>query len=210
MSSALYDSAGNEELGAGTNSGADKNNIKSFGSDNWNDEPDKKKPSDVGPVKDPKQKPDLTPPTKIKPATFWEKLKAVFSFEGGRVVNGWVYDNTGNPIRQAPKFILFEINPVVAPGEGAAAGAEEIAATAFKNITTGKSVINFAVGEKLKVAEQALSNAAGKVWSSSKDGNVKILVYNGIKYVARTFSNQGQKTMEIWKDGTLIQKYRMK
>ena len=79
----------------------------------------------------------------------------------------------------------------------------------FTNATIGKSVPNFNVGMKLGKFEDAMSKAAKSTWSVSKDGKVKSLMHNGITYISRSFSKSAGSTVEIWKDGKLVLKYRL-
>jgi len=58
----------------------------------------------------------FNPPPKIAPATPWEKFTAFFNL-GGRVVNGWQYDNEGNPI-QPWNVNELEISTVFSPEGG--------------------------------------------------------------------------------------------
>lgn len=93
-----------------------------------------------------------------------------------------------------------------------AAGSTEGAYTVFKNISKrirAKSTINFFVGMKLANFESSLAKAAGKAWQYSEDGKVKKLFHKGIEYISRNFSKSGESTIEIWKDGNLLQKYRL-
>lgn len=84
------------------------------------------------------------------------------------------------------------------------------AATYFRAITaTRKSIPNFFIGINLVRFENALAKAAGTAWRLTKDGRVKELIHNGVRYVSRTHSASGQNTVEIWKDGVLLMKYRL-
>ncbi len=90
------------------------------------------------------------------------------------------------------------------------AGEASEAYTIFKSITvTTKSIPNFLVGIKLADFETNLAKLANAAWKLSADGKVKTLVYKGFTYVSRTFSIQGNSTVEILKDGQLLQKYRL-
>jgi hypothetical protein len=103
----------------------------------------------------------------------------------------------------------------IAPGADAVMGEEgaaEGAGTVFKNISKrirSKSTINFFVGITSARFEAALAKAAGKAWEVSADGKVRTLLYNSLKYVSRGFSGGGESTIEIWRDGELLQKYRL-
>jgi hypothetical protein len=97
--------------------------------------------------------------------------------------------------------------PMEITGIGGAAGAT---ATLFENITvTSKSIANFLVDITAARFEASLAKAAGKAWEVTADGKGKILIYNGLKYVSR-LSTKGQPTIDIFKDGELLQKYRLK
>jgi hypothetical protein len=91
----------------------------------------------------------------------------------------------------------------------AAAGMLGEAVTIFKNITKGRSVVNFFVGLKLAKFEEGLARSSGKALELTKDGKAKRLLHNGLKYVSRAFSNSGPSTIEFWRDGKLLQKYRL-
>ena len=85
-------------------------------------------------------------------------------------------------------------------------------ATTFVNISKrvrALSTLNFAVGISLARFEAVMAKAAGKAWEVTADGKVKILVHNGLKYVSRAASKEGSPTIEIWREGQLLSKYRL-
>jgi RHS repeat-associated protein len=94
---------------------------------------------------------------------------------------------------------------------GLEGAAEEGASIIFKNITKGRSVTNILVGITSDRFEANMARLAGKAWEMSQDGKVKVLIYNGLKYVSRAIASSGEyHTIEIWKDGgELLQKYRL-
>jgi RHS repeat-associated protein len=134
--------------------------------------------------------------TIIEKPTWWEFFTEPINYKGRNVFGERVYFPRmyyGNPPDVGR-------NPLSLPS------------ISFLNISlrAGRSAKNFAVGLELATFETNLAKAAGKTWELVKpDGSVKRLVHNGLLYISRATSKQGQKTVEIWRDGKLLQKYRL-
>ncbi|MBI2967240.1 MAG: hypothetical protein HYY40_05440 [Bacteroidetes bacterium] len=72
--------------------------------------------------------------------------------------------------------------------------------------------LNFSVGLKLSNFETNLAKGLNIAWRTSVDGKVKILIdqTKGLKYVSRAFSKSTSgATVEIYRSGSLIAKYRL-
>jgi hypothetical protein len=83
------------------------------------------------------------------------------------------------------------------------------AATFFRNITlTRKSLPNFFIGISRVRFEKNMEKVAKVGWQLTKDGKAKELTYNGIRYVSR-LSTSGIHTVDLWKDGVNIIRYRL-
>jgi len=134
----------------------------------------------------------------VRQPTFWENLTD--DGDGGKLIG---YNFRGGAVR-TPLTILTP-NPWLMP-DGPPG---EAAATIFKNISvTRKSITNFLVGMSKVRFEAALAKAAGKAWETTADGKAKTLFFNGLKYVSR-LSTTGEETIDIYRDGQLLQKYRL-
>jgi len=139
----------------------------------------------------------------VREPTWWEG----FTDHGDEEIL-LAYNWRGNAIRQP-------YHGGIAPGADAVIGEEgaaEGAWTAFKNISKrirSRSTINFFVGITSARFEATLAKAAGKAWEVSADGKVRTLLYDGLKYVSRGFSSSGEATIEIWREGELLKKYRL-
>jgi hypothetical protein len=98
---------------------------------------------------------------------------------------------------------------IVAPQVTSVGGPGGAAITIFENIsTTTRSITNFFVGINAAKFEATLAKVSGKAWELTGDGKAKILLYNGLKYVSR-LSTKGEATIDIYRDGQLLQKYRL-
>ncbi len=139
----------------------------------------------------------------VKEPSFWDKFTD--NSDGGMLLG---YNWQGNAVR-------LPFYGGIAPGADAVFGEEgaaEGAWTVFKNISKrirSRSTINFFVGMTRGRFEAALAKAAGKAWEVSADGKVRTLLYDGLKYVSRDFSSSGEATIELWREGELLQKYRL-
>ena len=131
----------------------------------------------------------------VYPPTFWDFFTKDVNYIGRNGKGEEIYSG-GRLITGTPPAASFSrgINP----------------STIFKNITNARSVASFAIGINLAKFEAAMAKVAGTTWQITKDGKAKILFHNGFKYVGRTFSSSTNgPTVEIWKDGINIIKYRL-
>jgi RHS repeat-associated protein len=132
--------------------------------------------------------------TVVEQPTFWQFLWKGAGYNGKNIFGEDVYHRVYTGV----------------PPDGAIGGVGGEASIAFRYISfTRKSIPNFRIGLQLAKFEEALARAAGKAWDVTKDRKAKTLIYKGLKYISREFSTGGEKTVEIWKDDVLIQKYRL-
>lgn len=168
-------------------------------------------------------------PTENEPITYPAGLLYLASaahLNPKTLYNDWVYAEIRNTVVEGPSVWDWIIgakgknmfgervypNQIIGTIDIGPAGEAEGAATVFKNMSRrirSRSTINFFVGMRLENFEAALAKVAGKGWEVTSKEGVRTLIHNGIKYVSRSFSKSGESTIEIWKDGVLLQKYRL-
>jgi RHS repeat-associated protein len=125
-----------------------------------------------------------------------------------RLVNGPMYrgkNGLGEDLYR--KYYGGPITGAITGVEGEAEGA----ATIFENISKrirALSTTNFFIGLTSVKFEAALAKVAGKAWEVSRDGKVKTLIFNGVKYISR-LSTAGEPTIDIYRGEELLQKYRL-
>jgi RHS repeat-associated protein len=137
--------------------------------------------------------------TVVDQPSWWDTFVEGPFYRGKNVFGEELYTkHYGGPITGAVTSVNLE-------------GEAESAYTTFQNISKrirALSTTNFAIGVTSAKFEAAMAKAVGKAWEVSRDGKVKTIIYNGLKYVSR-LSTEGAPTIDVYREGELLQKYRL-
>ncbi|GGF31392.1 hypothetical protein [Echinicola rosea] len=85
----------------------------------------------------------------------------------------------------------------------------KITQVTFETISTRKKLIEFRLGLKRTEFMAKMEKATGTTWKAFSHPEIFNLHYNGLKYTRRPFSKFAGATVDIYKNGKNIAKYRL-